>query len=232
MKAVTTSREPNYVSDLSIAEQLVLVARVGSRVRPAPLRLRYGALAGVVLDLEQAGRLQMAGGNVTPLDLTATGDALADAVLESVTSRGRIGRLAKLLGPLDREFPRLADALTHRLEARRLLDRREARLFGVIPWTRYEAVGPTYDSLRQWLHDVALGGQPADVAATSVISLAVSCGVIGRLLDRRERRSHARRIAVIQRTAADAVAQAARAVEDAQSAAAVGGIVASAAGQG
>lgn len=229
---MTTSREPNDLSDLSIAEQLVLLARVGSRARPAPLRLRYGALAGVVVDLEQAGRLQMAGGNVTLLHPTAIGDALADAVLESVSSRGRIGRLAKLLGPLDREFPRLADALTHRLEVRRLLDRREARLYGVIPWTRYQAVGPTYDSLRRRLHDVAVGGQAADAAATSVISLAVPCGLMGRFLDRRERRSHARRIAVIPGTPAAAVAEAARAVEDAQGAAAVGGIVASSAGQG
>jgi hypothetical protein len=80
-KAVTTPREPNDVSELSIAEQLVLVARVGSRARPAPLRLRYGALAAVLVDLERAGRLQMADGNVTPLDPTATGDALADVVL-------------------------------------------------------------------------------------------------------------------------------------------------------
>src|SRR5439155_5528769 len=95
--------------------------------------------------------------------------------------------LAKLLGPLDREFPRLTDALTRRLEARRLLERREARLFGVIAWIRYEAVGPTYDSLRQRLHDVVVRGQPADPTAASVISLAVACGLLGRLLDRQER---------------------------------------------
>jgi Golgi phosphoprotein 3 GPP34 len=231
-KAVTTPREPNDVSELSIAEQLVLVARVGSRARPAPLRLRYGVLAGVLVDLERAGRLQMAVGNVTQLDPTATGDALADSVLDAVSSRDRIGRLAKLLGPLDRELPGLADALTRRLEARRLLERREVRLFGVVRLTRYDAVGPAYASLRQRLHDVVVRGQPADPTAASVISLAQACGLLGRLLDRQERRAHASRIVVIRDTAADAVVEAARAVEDAQSAAAVGGIVASTAGQG
>lgn len=229
---MTTSPESNDRLDLSIAERLVLLARVGSRTGRAPLKLRYGALAAVVLDLEQTGRLRMASGQVSLLDRTATGDALQDAVLESLARRGRTGRLARLLAALDRELPRLADALTHRLEGRHMLTRSQARWLGVIPWTRYEADGPTYERLLQRLREVALGARPADPVAASVISLAVACGVIGRLLDRRERRAHAGGVAVIRDTAAGAVSEAVRAVQEADSAAAVAGIVASSGGQG
>jgi hypothetical protein len=219
--------------ELSIAEQVDLIARVGSRAGSPSVRLRYGVLAGMVLDLEGAGRLRVHDGGVTVLDPSRTGDALQDAVLEQFLDTDRDGRLTDVLGRLDRRLPRLETALTHRLEHRGLIERREVRVLGVIRSSEYQPVGSAYEAIRRRLRRAALDRGSAEPTAAAVVGLLSACRLLPKILDRRERRSSAERIGALTReTEAYAVSEAARAVESSAAAAAIGGIVASSAAQG
>jgi Golgi phosphoprotein 3 (GPP34) len=221
-----------------IAEDLLLLLYADATGKAVVDRTKVDhALAGAVLiELAMAGRVDIAGendverkGRLVVRDRSPLGDDVLDDALRTIDDKeGRkpqdvLGKLAK----------RLRDRLLDRLADRGVLERREEKVLGLFPTTRWPAADAQREAeVRSQLDAALLLGKEPDPRTGALVAMLSAIDVLPKVVDAPDRKAVRQRAKQIAESAwaADAVRKAVESVQAATTAVIVSAAVAGSAG--
>ena len=191
MDAVAGSR-PAY----TLAEQIVLLAvdpRRGRLVERPPGSLAYAVAGAILAVLVGGGHLTVVDGQVKAGP--DSGEPLTDTVLGQVRALSSAQSLGYWVNYLARSPFAALERTVAILTSRRVLAVEERRILGVHTVTRYRVVmNDARLTAVATLRDALKAPGDLDAAQASLITLASSCGLIGRVVDRSLRSAARRRL--------------------------------------
>ena len=219
-----------------IAEDLLLLLYADATGKALVERTKVDhALAGAVLiELAMAGRVDIAGeddverkGRLVVRDRSPFGDDVLDDALGIIDDKeGR--KPQHVLGTLAK---RLRDRLLERLADRGVLERREERILGVFPTTRWPAADARREAeVRSQLDAALLLGKEPDARTGALVAMLSAIDAVPKVADTPDRRAVRRRAKEIAESAwaAEAVRKAVESVQAATTAVIVSAAVAGA----
>jgi hypothetical protein len=196
--------------ELSLAEQLTLVAVDDESGKVATSQLDLGLAGALLVQLALAGRLDVVDGRVTVLDPEPVGEPLLDEALARIgTDKPR---------KADHWVSTLQKNLRHRvldeLVAREILLREESTVFGIFPRTRYPErdAGPEA-AIRARLDAAVLHGMQPDESTAALVGLVQAAQLRGAAFPGADRKPTEKRMTEIaggswgSKAVRDAVAQ-------------------------
>ncbi|HET9017056.1 MAG TPA: GPP34 family phosphoprotein [Thermomicrobiaceae bacterium] len=149
--------------------------------------LPYGLGGALLMDLTLLGRLGTAGGLVTVVDPSPTGDTVLDAALAMIRAASRPRDATHWVRALG-ERAGLREELARRLVARGILREEERSFLRVFHSERFPTGDPDPElALRGRIREVTLAGVPSDDRTLMLISLVNACGLTDVLFTRDER---------------------------------------------
>lgn len=195
---------------LTVAEEMLLLVlddTSGTFITEPDININY-ALAGAVLsDLALKGKIEADAERLFVLDVTPTGDAVQDAVLERIAEAEEVHDSAYWVAEIGQRGDELRDHLLNRLVERGILKRIEHKVLWVFETRRYPMLdGREEREVKKRIMDCLLSDTPPSHEDAVIVSLADACNLFRQMLGDRELENLRGRIAAI--AGSDAIGQA------------------------
>ena len=190
--------------NLNLAEELLLLAmheKRGTVLLRAQTALPYGLVGALLIELCGAGLLRLEGKNLIAAPGGYAQDELLEEVLAKVRSSKRVHALKSWVLRMGRSGGKIKKKLLTRLVEKRILQREEHRVLGIIPTQHYPEADfrPEFEIRRRTSSAITRGGA-RDERTAALISLAYACDLIGLLFEKGERREAKRRAKEISKS--------------------------------
>ncbi|MFB9234732.1 GPP34 family phosphoprotein [Plantactinospora siamensis] len=187
------------MSSLTLADELALLSYdVDGRSQVGRPTLDYALAGAVVLELTLAGRLDLADGRVRVADPAPTGHPVLDAALSRAADERRPQKPKDLVNRLSKG---LLDQVLDGLVAAGVLERRQERVLGLIPRTRFPSphgVEPQAETeARQRLTAAVLADGPVEPRTAALCGLVRAAGMERKVFPDQSRRQVNARLAEI-----------------------------------
>lgn len=182
---------------LTLAEELLLLALDEAKGSAGSTPIEPGLSGALLVDLGRLGALRPEGRKLHPVE-GVEGAGIEHPVLARAAAAiagSSKPRTAKAwVGRLPRELKPLLGTVARPLVEAGILDEQQVRLFGLFPATRFPEADPGPERrLRLRLHEVLLGGRAPQEQDALLLGLLEPLGLVGQLVDRRQRREARKR---------------------------------------
>ncbi len=186
---------------LSVVEELLLLAvGDGGRLPADDELLSYGLVAGVLMELSLAGRIDTDLDRLMVLNLEPLGNGMLDRVLSELTRTDQAGDVRFWLKRLVRHGESTRNEAISSLVQKGIVDRRDRRVLGLFRSRRYVVIDEVArDCVKEKVLHVLRSGEIPEPRVSFLICLVDACGLLGGLVDRNELARLDERLEIIRR---------------------------------
>ena len=179
-----------------LAEELLLLSIESKTGAIRNLNLvKAGLAAGILMDLEFVGAIQVADGVLRTDDEVPIKDEIPLHARKIISAADFSGDAREWTTQLANRFKNLSESVINRLVKNRLVDIQEKRTLGLMPRVRYPIVNDDQQAgVRGRIRAAIIAGSPPDRRTTALIRLLRACDLLETILTADELKANGKRL--------------------------------------